>query len=315
MKRILIPSVILIITSLFAYDTDHIIEKKSIARSSVLQELQESSLEENDWRNKTYAQAFDNATEEKTKPFEGEEFLDSKLAFGLSFLVPGAGEVYAKKPVKGVLFFLAEAGLWTGYYILQSKGIEMREDYEDYHDSHYDVEAYLEWFSAITDSFENIKGTETLPHHGDNWYDVDKNHDYYEMTGKYNWFLIGWKDVPDALFDDPEIREELWNPDLSSEPGPYSNILSQYRDSSQYVSTYMQMRKDANDQFIWAKYMIGGAILNHIVSAFDAAWTAHVHNRERNKSFSEVIDFKTGIAVHEPTGLVNPELKMVINLK
>lgn len=311
MRNILI--LVLMLPVVFANDA--LLKEAFERRSEVFSEVQRSTLQDYDWRSNSYAQVFDTPDSDGSRPFSGEEFLDPKKAFALSLLIPGAGEVYAKKPIKGALFFIAEAGLWTGFYLLRTKGIELRDDYEAYHDRHYDPHRFLEWYEVITDSFRVIKGTETLPHHDGNWYDVDKNHDYYEMTGKYNWFLLGWDDVPGKLFDDPEIRATLWNPDLSNEPGPYLNILNAYRDSSYHVSNYMQMRKEANDYFIWGKYMIGAAILNHIVSAFDAAWTAHSHNREVNKSFSNVIDFKTDVAVHNPTGRRHPELKLVVNIR
>jgi hypothetical protein len=93
------------------------------------------------------------------------------------------------------------------------------------------------------------KGTEQLPHVGNDWYNVVKNHDYYEMTGKYPWFLLGWEDAPSHLRDNPD----LWDP--SKTGSELTLILTEYFDSSSYRIEYMRLRKEANDNFIWAKYM------------------------------------------------------------
>ncbi len=264
-----------------------------------------------DIKNVQYAQLFEE-DEQGEAFFQEQDYLSTKRAFLYSFFVPGAGQIYTKKPVRGALFIAAEAGLWLGYAILQSKGVELRDDYEAFHDEHFDVYEYLEWYEVVTDSFREEKGIEHLPHHGDNWYDVDKNHDYYEMTGKYPWFLLGWEDAPDELYD-RALHPDLWDYNQSTQD--LNGILIDWFDSTQVRQDYMAMRKEANDNFIWAKYMIGAAIFNHLVSAFDAAWSAHSHNQERNKGFSEAIHMESGIARHKPTGAKYPELKLAIRLR
>ena len=267
-------------------------------------------LDDYNFRNVQYAQLFEEKEDDVF--FAEHDYLETKRAFLYSFFIPGAGQFYAKKPVKGALFLAAEAGLWLGYVMLQTKGVELRDDYEAYHETHFDVDQYLEWYEVVTDSFRDIKGIENLPHHGDDWYDVNKNHDYYEMTGKYPWFLLGWNDAPEELYD-RALYPDIWDYNQSTQD--LNGILNDWFDSTAYRQDYMQMRMEANDNFIWAKYMIGAAIFNHLLSAFDATWAAHSHNQSLNKGFSDRIHMDYDVAVHKPTGIKLPELKLAIELR
>jgi hypothetical protein len=91
----------------------------------------EYTLSSLDWRSGDLAQAFSQNSKEEV--FEKSRYYSPKTAFAMSFLVPGAGEIYAKSYVKGALFLALETGLWTGYYLFESKGKDQRESYQNYH--------------------------------------------------------------------------------------------------------------------------------------------------------------------------------------
>jgi len=92
--------------------------------------------------------------------------------------------------------------------------------------------------------------THQLPYYG--------QQQYYELIGKYVQFYAGWDDATDT---DPEFNIEV----------PPSQFTPS--ESSRY-RLYANMRAQANNYYDIASTMVSVAILNHIVSAIDAAWTA-----------------------------------------
>ena len=312
MNRIFLTAFVLIVVlTSFGYNNTEI-QEKITTQPEIELLMNESSLENYDWQSKTYAQLMDDSKKQSAEIFGGQDFLDPKIAFGMSFVIPGTGEMYTKNYVKGAVFMALEAGLWVGYFILNSNGNTKRDEYEKYQHEHFDDNLYLEWYEHVTDSFSVEKGTEILPYIGDDRYNVDHNHDYYEMTGKYPWFYLGWDDVPTELHN-PGLHPDLWDP--TNGTGALADYLLDYHDESTVVNTYMDMRKEANDYFIWSKWVLGAAIFNHLASAFDAAWSAYNHNEDLNKGFSERISMEPAFAIHNPTGQIVPGAKIMVRLK
>jgi hypothetical protein len=170
--------------------------------------------------------------------------------------VPGAGQYYAGSRFKPLYFLGAEALIWTGYFAFHGKGVDKRKEYRDFADEHYEWTDFMSWWNSLSvaqqDSFSH-----RLPFDEFN-NTVIRNHEYYENIGKYDQFQIGWDDIEDYLF-----------------PPPYgdSAIVSPNR------STYLNMRKTANDYFQNANTMIMLSLANHVVSAFEAALTAKKYNK------------------------------------
>ncbi len=54
----------------------------------------------------------------------------------LSFLLPGAGEIYGGAGTKGKIFILSEASVWVGYFGFQTYGNWLEDDYKAYAASH-----------------------------------------------------------------------------------------------------------------------------------------------------------------------------------
>lgn len=278
MRKIVILTLLIVVASLNA--------KPLLVNNTTLSEL--------DWRTKTYAQLDEEKNGTDKAIFGGQEYLSTRTAFLLSLGVPGAGEAYAKSYVKAGLFLAAEAGLWIGYAALSNKGHSKEDEFNKYNDEHWDPVPYLEWYKVISNNFTEDRGTETLPHSGiwdttttpeEAAGSVVKTQQYYEMTGKYAWFLLGWDDAPrDSIQANPDDWDKLWSSSTSDQE--LANILNNYGDLSEHRLHYNEMRKDANDLLEYAKYCVGAAIFNHLLSAFDAAWTANRHNDRLNKGFS-----------------------------
>ncbi len=257
--------------------------------------------------------------EQQEELFQSEKLRDLKTSFLLSLVVPGAGEFYAGNYIKAGTFFALEAGMWTGYFVFNKKGDDGIEEYEAFVDDHWDFEYYYNWFAYEIDSADIY--TEQLPVDtvditidtvsGDTTYvfEPNKNHDYYEMIGKYDWFVLGWNDfenrdaVRDSTLDVPRTQLDI----LNVLRGGQANAFFR----SEWRNQYMVMRKEANDQYTTAKYFIGAAIMNHILSAFDAAWTAKRSNDRIYEGFTFQPTLETNIAL-DSRG--NPEPRLVLNL-
>ena len=98
----------------------------------------------------------------------------------LSAAIPGAGEVYAGKYLKGAILLGVETVLWIGYATWQKKGNDLEADFREYADTHWSEERWLQ------NKKETDPDTHTLPD--------TKTQQYYEMIGKYDQFKAGWDD-------------------------------------------------------------------------------------------------------------------------
>lgn len=81
--------------------------------------------------------------------------------------------------------------------------------------------------------------------------------DFYEIIGKEQEFIVGWKDVQNVAYLD-------------------TGIVGQ----SEHRNTYVSMRQKAERYSKMQAYFIGGILANHIISAIDAAIAARYHNHQ-----------------------------------
>ncbi len=97
-----------------------------------------------------------------------------------------------------------------------------------------------------------------------NFYDMSS---VYQLISEKN-YVLGWDDVDSVALGQNLLLEE--SEVESVVPLGKSRNLSRYRD----------MRDKANDYADLQIWFFGGIILNHLVSAVDAAFTANAHNKE-----------------------------------
>ena len=209
-----------------------------------------------------------------------------KKALLFSALVPGAGQIYGGKLLRGAVFLAVEAALWAGYVVLDKKGSDVEDDFMAYADQYWDVNEYLVW----RDQYVSATGDTTIFTHGlprDNAGDVQKTQQYYEMIGKYDQFRVGWEDYPD---------------DLRSITYADSVLITEQR------LGYMDQREDSNRYLKRAGYVTGAIFFNHIVSAIDAARQVSGSREEQVRSERRV---KVRMAVWEEGG--NPFPALVVS--
>ncbi len=224
---------------------------------------------------------------------EGEEEIHRKspyLAAGLSAVLPGAGEFYSESYWKSALFIAIEATLWTVNIIYNNKGDEKTDFFKNYADEHWSAVYYAEWINANLKSLNgdldpsmytiSINPNTSLPP----WERIDRDalnrteraigltepergtgrgfshslapygdQQYYEMIGKYLQFVHGWDET-----------------DFNT-----STYLDQV---TQQLTLYAGQRGEANKFYNIASTAVTIVVLNHVLSALDAAWSAHSYN-------------------------------------
>ncbi len=190
----------------------------------------------------------------------------------LSALVPGAGEFYGGNYLKAGIFFGVEVLAWATFAYFESKGNKKEEEYQAYADQYWDVRTYARWLKneGFSESggidpdepnkdvlreqimvCERANFSHTMPEYG--------SQQYYELIGKYQNFQAGWTNLEHVP---------------TKAAGPYN--YQTYRDP--VFTNYAADRQKANDFFDYAKIGPITAIVNHILSAADAAWVISTYN-------------------------------------
>jgi hypothetical protein len=210
------------------------------------------------------------------------------LAGALSLAIPGAGEYYTQSYWRAGGFILAEAGMWVLYVVYNSKGNQQTTMFQDFADGHWSVVRYADWIQANASklnpdvtSFTGylIPGTDNLqPWDRVNWDVLNAienriaqlpgngfthllphrpQQQYYELIGKYPQFAAGWDDAGVMT------PERIVNSDVS-----------------QRFLDYSKMRGKANDYYNIATTGSVLLVVNHLLSALDAAWSAAQFNNQ-----------------------------------
>jgi hypothetical protein len=182
----------------------------------------------------------------------------SGRAFLYSLMLPGAGQLYTNSKLKAAFFLGIEVFSWYQYYTSYTDGQDLEDEYEAFAKSYWDVSRYQAWLvevkgvisddSAYTgsDGFDS-----TFTHH----LPQNMTQQYYEMIGKYDQFLFGWKDTDYATGDN----------------------VSDARQS------YLDMRAESNSKFDTARNYAIVSIANRIISGFEAAFAARRLNKKTDR--------------------------------
>ncbi|MGH7449849.1 MAG: DUF5683 domain-containing protein [bacterium] len=176
-------------------------------------------------------------------------------AFLFSAVIPGAGQIYNKSFLKGLAFLGVEVGAWAVYAVYTQRGNDQEDAFEAYARAHWSEDEY--WASLARLSGCDVNNRPCLRDYESKTFSHflpdEPNQTYYENIGKYDQFNAGWDDSISG-----EAKE---------------------RDSANR-SLYTRLRKKANDQFKIATYGTSIVLVNHVISALDAAYTTYKFNRE-----------------------------------
>ncbi len=215
------------------------------------------------------------------------------LAAGMSAIIPGSGELYAGSYVKAAVFLALDVAAWSLAYHFDKKGDRQTDLFQNFANEHWDVVRYAQFaqdhFASTAETYNwRIPGREGL----DPWLQVDwaelnrmerdiartaagqyyshvlplyGEQQYFELIGKYQQFYQGWDDANPAL-----VR--------------YDEIDAALADQNVMFNSYSRERGKANDYYSNATTFVTVAIVNHLVSAADAAWSASMHNNNVHAS-------------------------------
>lgn len=193
-----------------------------------------------------------------------------KKALLLSGLLPGAGEFYAGSMKRAALFFSLEAAAWGMYLGSNGKGNDLEDDFRAVADVEWDPWDYLNWRTSTISRFSSIthalpcsaqvaaSPTSTPVSEALQGCSSSETQQYYELIGKYDQYISGWSD----------IRDRDGNPVQPTEVDSAENFLSELR------LDYEVQRDDSNKYLKRATNLSGLILVNHVISAIDAARVA-----------------------------------------
>ncbi len=188
-------------------------------------------------------------------------------AFLYSVLVPGLGEIMNGSPLRGAFFMGVEAIGLGLYFNWNSKGKDLEKEFREVADETWDPLSYLAWRGSTISRNSSI--THALPcstyiddylSTGDFGSCPDSEvQQYYELLGKYDQFVAGWTDL---VYVETGSRAEATRVDS------VENFLSEAR------LAYEIQRDDSNRFLKRASAVTGLLLVNHVISAIDAARVA-----------------------------------------
>ena len=207
-----------------------------------------------------------------------------------SAVVPGAGQYYAESYWRAAIYATMEVAVWTTYIVYNSKGADKDKQMRNFGDEHWSEQRYwtrlynlavvngedvpqnVNWTTdnqgtnlignyeeIITDlrELENVLNfSHTLP--------STNTQQYYEMIYKYpEQFANGWDD---------SILDYNYLPDASDLPARAIN--------------YRYLRNLTEEYYDVATAASMTALVNHVISALDAALAAKSYNRSLDMKFT-----------------------------
>lgn len=266
-----------------------------------------------------------------------------RKALFMSLVVPGSGQMYVGGSnftyIRGGVYLALEAALWGSWYYFSVHKYDKQVDrYKKFAKTHYSIGRYE---SAMRDLYnadavnyesefrtrylgsresfcEGIFGKASM--HG--CYDRDKL--YHNDVEYKNDFVNSPKKLGDEMdkvkFDSPSEVYQLvadknyvlgWD-DIDNAPVATSldledpNSATVDLGTSKNMKEYRSMRSKANDYADMQAWFFGGLILNHIISAIDAAFTANAHNKalyEEKLSWYDHLHFDSGVSLFDGFGI------------
>lgn len=214
------------------------------------------------------------------------------LAIGLSVILPGAGQVYNKDYWKSAIFATLEVAAIVTAVMYDKKGDDQTASYQAFANSEngWSVNRYAHWSvkharrinPAIPEGSAVLDGlfiNENQANEKVNWSKLHKletaigkyyshqlapydDQQYYEMIGKYEQFASGWND-------------------FYSQDYKYTDTFDYYNDDP-ITSTflwYADERGKANSYYDVSNLAVKIIIVNHVISAVEAALSANRYNK------------------------------------
>ena len=211
-----------------------------------------------------------------------------RRAFLYSALVPGAGEFWAGSKMRAALFFGLEVLGWGTYLNWNAKGDDLESEFRAFADTTWSPIDYIAWRNSR--NARSTSKTHTLPCDSlfvqAQWTDEDgrrnpadvvpevlkscgstETQQYYELIGKYDQFIAGW---PDITRDGSRVV--------------YTEVDSAENFHSALRLEYEDQRHESNKYLKRAGNVAGLLLVNHVLSAIDAARVARARNQGQDEA-------------------------------
>ncbi|MCX7875836.1 MAG: hypothetical protein N2321_06670 [Melioribacteraceae bacterium] len=208
------------------------------------------------------------------------------IAAGLSFVLPGAGQFYSERYLKSAVFLAIElSSIIVGLHY-DKKGDDQTTYFQNFANQHWSVERYAKWTLKNANKINNAVNPndyKIFENGKINWNELNRleraigsyyshqlpyfgEQQYYELIGKYPQYNVGWDDFGDenTPFEYDPTRKNL---------------------TPKFIF-YSIERGKANDYYNYAAKAVIVIIVNHFISALDAAWSAHNFNKDLDINLS-----------------------------
>jgi len=211
------------------------------------------------------------------------------LAIVASAILPGMGELYCytasrdRGTLARVPVFVALDGLlWYGYFHNHAKGKDIKQDYMDYADAHWDLNRFLKNHpccnQGVGDSCDSWQDFNAGCQGEINYFyytprELDTE-EYYENIGKYNAFVFGWDDANEWDYNNPDqfMTYQYW---------------------TAHRTYYWSLRKDSDKYLLRADEYLMGLVVDRVVSMLDTGWLAYRISKGQNPDKGWSLRFRT----------------------
>lgn len=224
-----------------------------------------------------------------------------------SLIIPGTGELYSGSWLRALPFFAAEVAGWTYFAMYHGKGNTKTNAFQAYAGwrdtpNNFDTRAYM--YAEYQVAIDTLRAREV--YHGDfaSWFNLSWDdryphlpapftHDvfstdeqqFYEMIGKYfKQFGWGWRDTYNtgngwgSTYPDVTSGSADWTQPASGLRADSSRTIEFDGDSPMFFH-YRDMRGLANTHYNKGNLAMEVVLVNHVLSAFDAAFAVRASNR------------------------------------
>lgn len=264
-------------------------------------------------------------------------YKNPRKALFMSLVIPGSGQLYVGGStltyVRGGVYLALEALLWAnwGYYSVHKYNKQVNR-YKNFAKEHYSIGKYENGMRDLYNTNADLYGNTFA-----NRYMGTRKSFCEAIYGKAGYDGCYHEDAQSLFKNDPgHVGRFVKNPVLLEEEiekvGSFSNASEVFQliaddnyvlgwddlenatlatnlglDKEEIVSLgesenlgiYRSMRNKANDYADMQAWFFGGLILNHIVSAIDAALTANAHNKglyQEDLSWYDHLHFDSGVS-------------------
>ncbi|HWN80811.1 MAG TPA: hypothetical protein VNM87_01830, partial [Candidatus Udaeobacter sp.] len=220
---------------------------------------------------------------------EVQERKSPARAFLLSALLPGLGEFYVGSP-RGYVFMGVEAATWITYASYKSSSNSKEDELFDFADQHFSIGAFRD--NCVGQPGQPCsEAVQTI----ENFYSNDRA-EYYEIISKNPIYKPGWGVDVDTQGD--FTYENGVPPDC---PGGRCGddfrawVSNQAAKQDEHYASYNELRDDRNSLDKTARGMTMVALVNHLVSAWDAFALARGFNASLPGATEMKVKFKTSL--------------------